>query len=88
MLNKISLEHSIKPLATEKTRGTFEVEEYKEHCRQADNLALQNVQVEALLTVKKAVLSSTETQFAEQRQFLGDTREQVREATADLMEHT
>ena len=88
VLNKICLEHGIKPLAPEKARGTLEVEEYKEQRRQADELALQNVQVEAQIAVKKAVLSTTETQLEEQQKLLGDTQEQVREATADLMEQT
>ncbi len=88
VLNAICLEHGIKPLAPEKARGTLEVEEYKEQRRQADELALQNVQVEAQIAVKKAVLSTTETQLEEQQKLLGDTQEQVREATADLMEQT
>lgn len=33
VLNKICLEHGIKPLAPEKARGTLEVEEYKEQRR-------------------------------------------------------
>ena len=86
VLNKICLEHGIKPLAPEKARGTLEVEEYKEQRRQADELALQNVQVEAQIAVKKAVLSTTETQLEEQQKLLGDTQQQVREATADLIE--
>lgn len=85
VLNKICLEHGIKPLAPEKARGTLEVEEYKEQRRQADELALQNVQVEAQIAVKKAVLSTTETQLEEQQKLLGDTQKQVREATADLI---
>ena len=88
VLNKICLEHGIKPLAPEKARGTLEVEEYKEQRRQADALAVQNTQTEYQLALKKTMLASTETQLAEQRQLLGDTREQVREATADLMEQT
>lgn len=88
VLNAICLEHGIKSLAPEKARGTLEVEEYKEQRRQADELALQNVQVEAQIAVKKAVLSTTETQLEEQQKLLGDTQEQVREATADLMEQT
>lgn len=88
VLNAICLEHGIKSLVPEKARGTLEVEEYKEQRRQADELALQNVQVEAQIAVKKAVLSTTETQLEEQQKLLGDTQEQVREATADLMEQT
>ena len=86
VLNKICLEHGIKPLAPEKARGTLEVEEYKEQRRQADELALQNVQVEAQIAVKKAVLSTTETQLEEQQKLLGETQQQVREVTADLIE--
>ena len=88
VLNKICLEHGIKPLAPEKARGTLEVEEYKEQRRQADALAVQNTQTEYQLALKKTMLASTETQLEEQRQLLGDTQEQVREATADLMEQT
>lgn len=54
VLNKICLEHGIKPLAPEKARGTLEVEEYKEQRRQADKLAVQNAKVEAELSEKQA----------------------------------
>ena len=56
MLNKICLEHGIKPLAPEKARGTLEIPEYKEKRRQADELALQNAQVEAELGEKREIL--------------------------------
>ena len=52
VLNKICLEHGIKPLAPEKARGTLEVEEYKEQRRQADELAEQNAQAAAELSKK------------------------------------
>lgn len=52
VLNKICLEHGIKPLAPEKARGTLEVEEYKEQRRQADELAKQNAQADAKLSQK------------------------------------
>ena len=52
VLNKICLEHGIKPLAPEKARGTLEVEEYKEQRRQADELAKQNAQADAELSQK------------------------------------
>lgn len=55
-LNKICLEHGIKPLAPEKARGTLEIPEYKEKRRQADELALQNAQVEAELGEKREIL--------------------------------
>ena len=55
MLNKICLEHGIKPLAPEKARGTLEVEEYKEQRRQADELAEQNAQVKAELGEKMLI---------------------------------
>ena len=84
VLNKICREHGIKPLAPEKARGTIELPEYKEKRRQADELAVQNAQVEAQIAVKKAVLSTTETQLEEQQKLLDDTQVQVREATADL----
>ena len=86
VLNKICREHGIEPLPPEKSRGTLEVEEYKEQRRQADALAEQNAQIEAQIAVKKAVLSTTETQLEEQQKLLGKTQEQVREATADLIE--
>ena len=52
VLNKICLEHGIKPLAPEKARGTLEIPEYKEKRRQADELAEQNAQAEAELSKK------------------------------------
>ncbi len=54
VLNKICLEHGIKPLAPEKARGTLEIPEYKENRRQADELAEQNAQIEAELSEKQA----------------------------------
>ena len=51
-MNKICLEHGIKPLAPEKARGTLEIPEYKEKRRQADELAEQNAQAEAKLSEK------------------------------------
>ncbi|MDO4155760.1 MAG: hypothetical protein Q4D37_03140 [Oscillospiraceae bacterium] len=54
VLNKICLEHGIKPLAPEKARGTLEIPEYKEKRRQADELVEQNAQAEAALTEKQA----------------------------------
>lgn len=56
VLNKICLEHCIKPLAPEKARGTLEIPEYKEKRRQADELAWQNAQVEAELDEKREIL--------------------------------
>lgn len=58
VLNKICLEHGIKPLALEKARGTLEVEEYKEQRRQADALAEQNAQVKAELGEKREILKA------------------------------
>lgn len=52
VLNKICLEHGIKPLEPEKARGTLEIPEYKEKRRQADELAEQNAQAEAELSKK------------------------------------
>lgn len=52
VLNKICLDHGIKPLAPEKARGTLEIPEYKEKRRQADELAVQNAQAEAELSQK------------------------------------
>ncbi len=86
VLNKICLEHGIKPLAPEKAKGTLEIPEYKEKRRQADELAVQNTQARYQLELKKTMLVSTETQLAEQKKILGDTQQQVREATADLIE--
>lgn len=58
VLNAICLEHGIKPLAPEKARGTLEVEEYKEQRRQADELAVQNAQVETELGEKREMLKA------------------------------
>lgn len=52
VLNKICLEHSIKPLVPEKARGTLEIPEYKEQRRQNDELKTQNAQAEAELSKK------------------------------------
>ena len=54
VLNKICLEHGIKPLEPEKARGTLEIPEYKEKRRRADELAEQNAKVEAELSEKQA----------------------------------
>lgn len=64
VLNKICLEHGIKPLAPEKARGTLEVEEYKEQRRQADVLAKQNTLADAELTEKKAAINAVEKKTA------------------------
>lgn len=58
VLNKICLEHDIKPLVPEKARGTLEISEYKEKRRQADKLAEQNAQVEAELVEKRQMLKA------------------------------
>lgn len=54
VLNKICLEHGIKPLAPEKARGTVEISEYKEQRQQVDALAEQNAQAEAELAEKRS----------------------------------
>ncbi|MGN0591768.1 MAG: plasmid recombination protein [Ruminococcus sp.] len=54
VLNKICLEHGIKPLEPEKARGTVEIPEYKEQRQQADALAEQNAQAEAELAEKRS----------------------------------
>lgn len=64
VLNKICLEHGIKPLAPEKTRGTLEIPEYKEKRRQADELAEQNAQVEAELGEKREMLKAVKEKTA------------------------
>ncbi len=64
VLNKICLEHGIKPLAPEKARGTLEVEEYKEQRRQADELAEQNAQVKAELGEKREILKAVKEKTA------------------------
>ena len=64
VLNKICLEHGIKPLAPEKARGTLGVEEYKEQRRQADELAEQNAQVEAKLGEKREMLKAVKEKTA------------------------
>ena len=63
VLNKICLEHGIKPLAPEKARGTLEIPEYKEKRRQADELAEQNAQVEAELSEKQAKSEKLDAQI-------------------------
>ncbi len=63
VLNKICLEHGIKPLAPEKARGTLEIREYKEKRRQADALAEQNAQVEAELSEKQAKSEKLDAQI-------------------------
>ena len=64
VLNKICLEHGIKPLAPEKARGTLEIPEYKEKRRQADELAEQNAQVEAELGEKREMLKAVKGKTA------------------------
>lgn len=64
VLNKICLEHGIKPLAPEKARGTVEIPEYKEQRRQADELAEQNAQADAELAEKKATIKAVEKKTA------------------------
>lgn len=64
VLNKICLEHGIKPLTPEKARGTLEVEEYKEQRRQADSLAEQNTLADAELSEKKAAIKAVEKKTA------------------------
>ena len=54
VLNKICLEHGIKPLEPEKARGTLEIPEYKEKRRQADELDVQNAQIETELAEKRS----------------------------------
>lgn len=64
VLNKICLEHGIKPLAPEKARGTLEVEEYKEQRRQNDELKIQNAQMEAELGEKRERLKAVKEKTA------------------------
>lgn len=64
MLNKICLEHGIKPLAPEKARGTLEIPEYKEQRRQNDELKKQNAQVEAELGEKREMLKAVKEKTA------------------------
>ena len=64
VLNKICLEHGIKPLAPEKARGTVEIPEYKEQRRQADELVEQNAQADAELAEKKATIKAVEKKTA------------------------
>lgn len=65
VLNKICLEHGIKPLAPEKARGTVEIPEYKEQRRQNDELAEQNAQIEAELSEKQAKSKKLDQQIEE-----------------------
>ncbi len=55
-LNEICRKHGIEPLPPEESRGTLEVEEYKEQRRKADALAAENVQVSAELNESKSEL--------------------------------
>lgn len=64
VLNKICLEHDIKPLAPEKARGTVEIPEYKEQRRQADELAKQNAQADAELADKRTAIKYAEKKTA------------------------
>lgn len=64
VLNAICREHGIEPLPPEKSRGTLEVEEYKEQRRQADDLAEQNAQTEAELSEKLETLRSAKEKSA------------------------
>ena len=65
VLNKICLEHGIKPLAPEKARGTVEIPEYKEQRRQNDELAEQNAQMEAELSEKRSESEKLDQQIEE-----------------------
>jgi len=65
VLNQICREHGIEPLPPEKARGTLEVEEYKKQRQQADELAEQNVQVEAELSEKQAEGDKLDQQIEE-----------------------
>lgn len=65
VLNKICLEHGIKPLAPEKARGTLEIPEYKEQRRQNDELAEQNAQMEAELSEKRSESEKLDQQIEE-----------------------
>ncbi|WP_456113371.1 plasmid recombination protein [Ruminococcus sp.] len=64
VLNKICLEHGIKPLAPEKSRGTLMVEEYKEQRHKADELAEQNQRAETELAEKCSMLKTAEKKTA------------------------
>lgn len=65
VLNKICLEHGIKPLVPEKARGTLEIPEYKEQRRQNDELAEQNAQMEAELSEKRSESEKLDQQIEE-----------------------
>ena len=65
VLNKICLEHGIKPLEPEKARGTVEIPEYKEQRRQADELAEQNAQADAELSEKRSESEKLDQQIEE-----------------------
>ena len=64
VLNRICLEHGIKPLAPEKARGTVEIPEYKDQRRQNDELKTQNAQVEAELGEKREILKAVKEKTA------------------------
>ena len=65
VLNAICLEHGIKPLAPEKSRGTVEIPEYKEQRRQNDELKTQNAQAEAELAEKRSESEKLDQQIEE-----------------------
>ena len=65
VLNEICRRHGIEPLPPEESRGTLEVEEYKEQRRQADALAEQNAQVEAELAEKCSERDDLDKQIVE-----------------------
>ena len=64
-LNEICRKHGIEPLPPEESRGTLEVEEYKEQRRKADALAEQNAQIETELVTKRSESEKLDHQIEE-----------------------
>lgn len=58
VLNKICRQHGIEPLPSEKARGTFEVAEYKEKRRKAEQLAVENKKSQSELDALNTELKS------------------------------
>jgi hypothetical protein len=64
VLNQICLAHGIESLAPEKSRGTLEIPEYKEQRRKAEQLNVENKQIETQLAETKSQLEKAEKRKA------------------------
>jgi len=68
VLNKICRQHGIEPLPPEKARGTLEVAEYKEQCRKAEQLAVENEKSQSELDALNSELKSAAEKVSELEQ--------------------